>query len=180
MAVASLVAVVRRVAVLLMCTSMLMTSEASEDAKRLLDDLFSDYNSVVRPVSNPTDKIKLSIGLKLSQIAEIVCRPFRPTIIVPIAHQIIVVSLQDMKNQVMTTNVWLRHEWYDHKVSDVCHCGVMVCGSSNLHVIDSSPGFPNTMAIRARSTYRARAFGCPTLCCKHRTRWPRSVSMLFK
>ena len=24
--------------------------------------------------------------------------------------------MQDMKNQVMTTNVWLRHEWYDHKV----------------------------------------------------------------
>ena len=45
---------------------------ANEDAKRLLDDLFSNYNSVVRPVSDPDDTIRLSIGLKLSQIADIV------------------------------------------------------------------------------------------------------------
>ena len=44
----------------------------NEDAKRLLDDLFSNYNSVVRPVANSADIIKLSIGLKLSQIADIV------------------------------------------------------------------------------------------------------------
>jgi len=44
----------------------------NEDAKRLLDDLFSSYDPVVRPVKNPEDTIKLSIGLKLSQIADIV------------------------------------------------------------------------------------------------------------
>jgi hypothetical protein len=59
---------------------------SNEDAKRLLDDLFSNYNPVVRPVSDPADTIRLSIGLKLSQIADI-----------------------DEKNQIMTTNVWLRH-----------------------------------------------------------------------
>ena len=42
------------------------------DAKRLLDDLISGYNNVVRPVSDPTDKIILKLGLKLSQIADIV------------------------------------------------------------------------------------------------------------
>lgn len=46
--------------------------KTNEDAKRLLDDLFSDYNPIVRPVSSPSDKIILSIGLKLSQIADIV------------------------------------------------------------------------------------------------------------
>ena len=45
---------------------------SNEDAKRLLDDLFSEYDPVVRPVKNPEDTIKLSIGLKLSQIADIV------------------------------------------------------------------------------------------------------------
>ncbi|RNA06854.1 acetylcholine receptor subunit alpha-like isoform X1 [Brachionus plicatilis] len=44
---------------------------ANEDAKRLLDDLFSSYDPVVRPVADPSQTIRLSIGLKLSQIADI-------------------------------------------------------------------------------------------------------------
>ena len=67
-----MVAIVLLLLLAIICSITVGPVEASEDAKRLLDDLFSDYNSVVRPVSNPTDKIKLSIGLKLSQIAEIV------------------------------------------------------------------------------------------------------------
>lgn len=45
---------------------------SNEDAKRLLDDKFSSYNNLARPVLDPKDKIELSIGLKLSQIADIV------------------------------------------------------------------------------------------------------------
>lgn len=59
--------------------------KANDDAKRLLDDLFSVYNNVARPVLDESHKIDLRIGLKLSQIADI-----------------------DEKNQIMTTNVWLR------------------------------------------------------------------------
>jgi nicotinic acetylcholine receptor, invertebrate len=47
-------------------------ADCNEDAKRLLDDLLVNYNSVIRPVLNPEDIISLSIGLKLSQIADIV------------------------------------------------------------------------------------------------------------
>jgi len=51
--------------------------ECNEDARRLLDDKFGKapnerYNSIARPVLDPKDKIELSIGLKLSQIADIV------------------------------------------------------------------------------------------------------------
>ena len=45
---------------------------ASEDAKRLLNDLFENYNKMVRPVKNPEDKIRLYLGIKLSQISDIV------------------------------------------------------------------------------------------------------------
>ena len=45
----------------------------NEDAKKLLDDLFSVYNSVARPILDNEKKVELSIGLKLSQIADIVC-----------------------------------------------------------------------------------------------------------
>lgn len=45
---------------------------AIDDGKRLLDDLFSVYDNVARPVIEEDQKIVLSIGLKLSQIADIV------------------------------------------------------------------------------------------------------------
>ena len=50
--------------------------DSNDDAKRLLDDLFSVYNTVSRPVVVDNSKIELSIGLKLSQIADIVGSPY--------------------------------------------------------------------------------------------------------
>ena len=49
-----------------------IVSKASDDAKRLLDDLLANYNNIVRPVIHPDDQIKLYLGIKLSQIADIV------------------------------------------------------------------------------------------------------------
>ncbi len=43
-----------------------------KNAKRLLEDLLKNYNTVVRPVVKPNDCIKLYLGIKLSQIADIV------------------------------------------------------------------------------------------------------------
>ena len=45
---------------------------ADNNAKRLLDDLLKDYDNVVRPVTQPSECIKLYLGIKLSQIADIV------------------------------------------------------------------------------------------------------------
>jgi nicotinic acetylcholine receptor len=45
-----------------------------KDAKRLLEDLLVSYDTIVRPVMNPNDQIKLSLGVKLSQIADIVVK----------------------------------------------------------------------------------------------------------
>ncbi|RNA08683.1 neuronal acetylcholine receptor subunit beta-3 [Brachionus plicatilis] len=53
----------------------------------LLEDLLRDYDKVVRPVENPDDYLKLYLGIRLSQIADI-----------------------DERNQIMTTNVWIRHK----------------------------------------------------------------------
>lgn len=47
-------------------------SKCNEDAKRLYDDLLASYNSQIRPVEKQEDIIKLRLGLKLSQIADIV------------------------------------------------------------------------------------------------------------
>lgn len=42
------------------------------DAKRLYDDLLSNYNKLVRPVLNNTDPLAVRIKLKLSQLIDIV------------------------------------------------------------------------------------------------------------
>lgn len=45
---------------------------ANPDAKRLYDDLLSNYNKLVRPVVNTTDVLKVCIKLRLSQLIDVV------------------------------------------------------------------------------------------------------------
>lgn len=45
---------------------------ANPDAKRLYDDLLSNYNKLVRPVVNTSDVLKVCIKLKLSQLIDVV------------------------------------------------------------------------------------------------------------
>lgn len=42
------------------------------DAKRLYDDLLSNYNKIVRPVVNNSDVLTVRIKLKLSQLIDLV------------------------------------------------------------------------------------------------------------
>ncbi|ESP01299.1 hypothetical protein LOTGIDRAFT_212843 [Lottia gigantea] len=65
---------------------------ANDNAKRLYDDLLRKrgYNKLIRPVGNNSDKLTVKLGIRLSQLIDV--------------HE---------KDQIMTTNVWLRQEWYD-------------------------------------------------------------------
>ncbi|XP_071516469.1 acetylcholine receptor subunit alpha-like isoform X5 [Panulirus ornatus] len=63
------------------------------DAKRLYDDLLSNYNKLVRPVVNVTDVLTVKIKLKLSQLIDV-----------------------NLKNQIMTTNLWVEQYWLDYKL----------------------------------------------------------------
>lgn len=74
---------------MLCCLVVLVTG--NDDAKRLYYDLLKrSYNKLIRPVTNSSDKLIVKMGIRLSQLIDI-----------------------DEKNQIMTTNVWLRQEWYD-------------------------------------------------------------------
>lgn len=42
------------------------------DAKRLYDDLLSNYNRLIRPVLNNTDTVVVKLGLRLSQLIDLV------------------------------------------------------------------------------------------------------------
>lgn len=50
------------------------TVQANPDAKRLYDDLLSNYNRLIRPVSNNTDTVLVKLGLRLSQLIDLVSR----------------------------------------------------------------------------------------------------------
>lgn len=51
---------------------MLPVCAGNPDAKRLYDDLLSNYNKLVRPVVNVTDALTVRIKLKLSQLIDVV------------------------------------------------------------------------------------------------------------
>jgi len=63
------------------------------DAKRLYDDLLSNYNKLVRPVVNVSDAVEVKLKLKLSQLIDV-----------------------NLRNQIMTTNLWVEQFWYDYKM----------------------------------------------------------------
>ena len=47
-------------------------ANANPDAKRLYDDLLSHYNRLIRPVSNNTEVVTVRLGLRLSQLIDLV------------------------------------------------------------------------------------------------------------
>nr|AAQ75737.1 nicotinic acetylcholine receptor alpha 1 subunit [Nilaparvata lugens] len=53
----------------------------------------SNYNRLIRPVSNNSDKLTSKMGLRLSQLIDV-----------------------NLKNQIMTTNVWVQQQWGDYKL----------------------------------------------------------------
>ncbi|KAM7311621.1 acetylcholine receptor subunit alpha-like 1 [Ixodes scapularis] len=66
---------------------------ANADAKRLYHDLINGYSSLIRPVGNNSDRLTVKMGLRLSQLIDV-----------------------NLKNQIMTTNVWVEQEWNDYKL----------------------------------------------------------------
>uniref|UniRef100_T1IUC4 Uncharacterized protein n=1 Tax=Strigamia maritima TaxID=126957 RepID=T1IUC4_STRMM len=79
--------------IVLLSIPALAVMSANPDAKRLYDDLLSKYNRLIRPVGNNSEKITVKMGLKLSQLIDL-----------------------NLKNQIMTTNVWVEQVWHDYKL----------------------------------------------------------------
>lgn len=48
------------------------TGWANPEAKRLYDDLLSNYNRLIRPVGNNSDRLTVKMGLRLSQLIDVV------------------------------------------------------------------------------------------------------------
>ncbi|XP_035243187.1 neuronal acetylcholine receptor subunit alpha-4-like [Anguilla anguilla] len=72
------------------CTHVHMKAHAEE---RLLQTLLTHYNKLSRPVANTSDVVLVHFGLSIAQLIDV-----------------------DEKNQMMTTNVWVKQEWNDYKL----------------------------------------------------------------
>jgi hypothetical protein len=114
---------------------------SNPDAKRLYDDLLSNYNRLIRPVSNNTDTVIVKLGLRLSQLIDLVRDVYIYIYVYILQHNVYVYNilhklnayirqlhslsflllsrnlisflsichLQNLKDQILTTNVWLEH-----------------------------------------------------------------------
>ncbi|XP_077173375.1 neuronal acetylcholine receptor subunit alpha-3 [Paroedura picta] len=65
----------------------------SEAEHRLYEELFANYNNIIRPVENVSDPVIIWFEVSLSQLVKV-----------------------DEVNQIMETNLWLRHIWNDYKL----------------------------------------------------------------
>lgn len=50
--------------------------DGNDDTKRLYDDLINGYNSLIRPVGNNSDRLTVKMGLRLSQLIDVVSKYF--------------------------------------------------------------------------------------------------------
>ncbi len=54
------------------CNHLPIVFSGNPDAKRLYDDLLSNYNKLVRPVVNVSEAVTVRLKLKLSQLIDVV------------------------------------------------------------------------------------------------------------
>uniref|UniRef100_A0A8C5RY16 Cholinergic receptor nicotinic alpha 3 subunit n=1 Tax=Laticauda laticaudata TaxID=8630 RepID=A0A8C5RY16_LATLA len=64
-----------------------------DDEHRLYKELFTSYNKIIRPVENVSDPVMVWFEVSLSQLIKV-----------------------DEVNQIMETNLWLKHTWNDYKL----------------------------------------------------------------
>ncbi|XP_043260896.1 neuronal acetylcholine receptor subunit alpha-7 isoform X1 [Colletes gigas] len=79
--------------IVLLLTVLPQESLCGPHEKRLLNKLLSGYNTLERPVANESEPLEVKFGITLQQIIDV-----------------------DEKNQILTTNAWLKLEWTDYNL----------------------------------------------------------------
>ncbi|XP_057342180.1 acetylcholine receptor subunit alpha-type acr-16-like isoform X2 [Microplitis mediator] len=79
--------------VIVLLTTLPQESNCGANERRLLKDLLDKYNTLERPVANESEALEVKFGITLQQIIDV-----------------------DEKNQILTTNAWLKLEWTDYNL----------------------------------------------------------------
>ncbi|XP_072321949.1 neuronal acetylcholine receptor subunit alpha-3 [Eucyclogobius newberryi] len=77
----------------LMFASLKLGASGSDAEHKLFSVIFSNYNQYIRPVENVSDPVVVQFEVSMSQLVKV-----------------------DELNQIMETNLWLRHIWNDYKL----------------------------------------------------------------
>ena len=78
------------------CIRTTVVNGGNPDAKRLYDDLLSDYNKLVRPVVNVSEAVTVRLKLKLSQLIDVV----------RINNKLIKLKLQKIRTATVRNPTW--------------------------------------------------------------------------
>ncbi|KAF7994140.1 hypothetical protein HCN44_011409 [Aphidius gifuensis] len=78
---------------LLLLATLPLESNCGAHERQLLNDLLAKYNTLERPVANESEPLEVKFGITLQQIIDV-----------------------DEKNQILTTNAWLKLEWTDYNL----------------------------------------------------------------
>ena len=72
------------------------------DEQRLFHTLMMNYEKAVRPTRRAADAVVVKLGITLTQIMDIVSQQRKS-----IDRFLRILSIEDERNQIMTTNIWL-------------------------------------------------------------------------
>ncbi|XP_039629486.1 neuronal acetylcholine receptor subunit alpha-3-like [Polypterus senegalus] len=76
-----------------LCTTFVSLGSGSEAEHKLFSVIFEKYNQYIRPVENVSDPVVVHFEVSMSQLVKV-----------------------DEVNQIIETNLWLRHIWNDYKL----------------------------------------------------------------
>lgn len=87
--------------------------EAGINERHLINRLLANYNPLERPVANESEKLKVTFGLTLQQIIDVVCKGSGKLSKLspnnkPVCFLFAFIFFQDEKNQVLVSNLWLK------------------------------------------------------------------------
>lgn len=148
---------------------MFNTHLGNQDEKKLQEDIIKGYNRLVRPVTHNSDKLVVKFGIRLVSILDVVSKIQLKTNFY--LNLSLIRIIKDEKNQILTTNVWLKHEWKDINLkwdpADYNNLKSIVIPSSSIWIPDiilynSANGkYEVTLMTRANVTYDGSVFWEP-------------------
>ncbi|KAL2098209.1 hypothetical protein ACEWY4_007416 [Coilia grayii] len=92
------------------CPDLISSGSWAADAEeRLVDYLLGPerYNKLIRPAVNKTEQVTIGIKVSLAQLISVVSNTH---------DQALTGTIQNEREQIMTTNVWLSQEWKDYRL----------------------------------------------------------------
>eukprot|EP00064_Thunnus_orientalis_P003908 superscaffoldBa00000339_g3919 len=90
---------------------LLQGGTCSDAEHKLFSVIFSNYNQYIRPVENVSDPVIVQFEVSMSQLVKVAWRTQ-----VCLSESSCPGYAEDEVNQIMETNLWLRHIWNDYKL----------------------------------------------------------------